>query len=71
MYERGGKNYGIEGDRKMRFSTLGFDDKEIDTLDATLEFEKIREIESEKDRDKENDITSTEMNDEIEDDIER
>ena len=52
MYERGGKNYGIEGDRKMRFSTLGFDDKKIDTLDATLEFEKLRNDTEEKEKDK-------------------
>jgi hypothetical protein len=42
IYDRGGKKYGIEGDRKMRFSTLGFDDKKIDILDAALEFEKMR-----------------------------
>ena len=53
MYERGGKNYGIDGDRKMRFSTLGFDNKKIDTLDATIEFEKIRNDEIENDREKE------------------
>lgn len=47
-YERGGKKYGIEGDRKMRFSTLGFDDKKIDTLDATIEFERLRNDEPER-----------------------
>lgn len=43
----------------MRFSTLGFDDKKIDTLDATLEFEKIRNAESERDKDKDDDRDDT------------
>ncbi|MBX7226410.1 MAG: relaxase/mobilization nuclease domain-containing protein [Chitinophagales bacterium] len=42
-YNRGGRVYGIDGDRKMRFSTLGFDEKKIESLDVTLEFDKIRD----------------------------
>lgn len=69
-YERGGKTYGIDGDRKMRFSTLGFDDKKIDTLDATIEFGRLRNDES-KSRDKEkddgdrNDTETKELDDDI------
>lgn len=69
MYERGGKTYGIEGDRKMRFSTLGFDDKKIDTLDTTLEFERLRNDESKsrsQDDDDKNDANSREQNDDME-----
>lgn len=41
-YERGGKTYGIEGDRKMRFSTLGFEDKKLQILEISSEFEILR-----------------------------
>jgi hypothetical protein len=34
IYERGGKFYGIEGDRNMRFSTLGFADTRLQELDS-------------------------------------
>lgn len=42
-YERRGKKYGIDGNRKMRFSTLGFDDKKIKDLDVLLDFTKLRD----------------------------
>ncbi|HRI34693.1 MAG TPA: relaxase/mobilization nuclease domain-containing protein [Saprospiraceae bacterium] len=75
IYERGGRTYGIEGDRKMRFSTLGFDDKKIDTLDTTIEFERLRNDVVEKtqenflnDNDK-HDSNDEEINLELDDDV--
>ncbi len=47
----------------MRFSTLGFDDKKIDALDATLEFERLRnETEKDRDREKDDDRDDRELN---------
>lgn len=43
-YERGGKNYGIIGERNMRFATLGFDEQTLALLDMTSEFEQLREV---------------------------
>lgn len=42
VYERGGKNYGIVGDRKIRFVTLGFDEQKLELLNVRSEFELLR-----------------------------
>ncbi|MDB5227826.1 MAG: hypothetical protein JWN78_2019 [Bacteroidota bacterium] len=59
IYDRGGKKYGIEGDRRMRFNTFGFDDRKIDALDTTIEFRQLRDADL-KNNDKEYDYHADE-----------
>lgn len=42
VYQRNGKRYGIVEKRKYRFISLGFDEKKLETLIISNEFEVIR-----------------------------
>lgn len=46
IYERGGTFAGVEGDRKMRFSTLGLNEETLNSLDTLQEFSVLRDTQS-------------------------